>query len=326
MRRVFIIIFIFFLTVSFASAQKEGELTASPSVINDSAAPRAILEYNIKLKNNTDHKLNIFPLLKDLQSENKNNTEGLLERQFMMTKWISIKRGSVEIMPESEISLPLKIDISQDAVPGKYFSSITFAYGANRLEAENNALEMSPPKLFISLNVEDQSVEKLSVIKYYPAKKIFTNSKPKINLDLNNSGTVDLIPSGKIFIYNKRNQEVDAIEVNPNLKTVLAGKAFSFEVKTDNNLKTGKYRARLELDYGNKISRDVNDTTYFIVITLPFLLFFGTGIFLFMILLTKLIFKKTYHYHSPKNTHANIKKVSTRKEKKEGGLINLKSK
>ena len=225
-------------------------------------------------------------------------------------------------MPNSEISLPLKIDIIHNAIPGDYFVSITFAHGAHRGEAEENAIEMSPPKLFVNLVVEDQSVEKLSILKYYPDKRLFTNSDSTINLELNNSGTVDLIPEGNIFIYNKRNQEVDAIDLNPDLKTIGAGKTFLFELKTNNDLGTGKYKARLELEYGNKISRDISDTVYLVVITRPFLIFFGTGILLFIILLSKLIFRKTYH-HPSTSPHGQIKKISIKKEE---DVINLKSK
>ena len=323
MKKIIVILFLFIFSPSFVLAQSEGDLSASPGVINDSASPRDILEYSVQLENHTTHKLNIFPLLLDLEESKNSNTEGLRERQYLMTRWMSIKRGSVEIMPGSKISLPLKIDIPNDALPGDYFVSITFAHGAHRLEAEENALKMSPPVLLVNLGVDDQSVEKLSVKKYYPAKKIFINGTALINLDLNNSGTVNLIPTGNIFVYNKRNQEVDAIEINPELKTVPAESNFSFQLSSTKKLRTGKYKARLELDYGDKISRDINDTTYLIVITLPFLLFFGIGILLFIILLSKLIFKKTYHHHqAPSEHHEKVKKVSPKKEE----VINLKSK
>ena len=318
-RIIFLLLILFLFSPNFAFAQKEGDLSASPDIIDDSSAPRGILEYNVDLENNTNHKLNVFPLLFDLKKSENINTEGLLERQYLMTKWISIKRGSITIMPESNKTLPLKIDIPGDAIPGDYFISITFAHGSHRTEAEENAIEMSPPVLFINLRVEDQSVEKLSIVKYYPAKKIFTKGEALINLDLNNSGTVDLIPTGNIFIYNKRNQEVDAIDINPDLKTISAESAFSFELVSNEKLRTGKYKARLEIDYGNKISRDINDTTYLIVITLPFLIFFGIGLLLFIILLSKLIFRKTYHHHAPVNSQ--IKKVSVKKDK---DIINLK--
>ena len=168
-----IINFVFLLNASFVSAQKEGDLSASPGVINDSGVSREILEYNIKLKNNTNHKLNIFPFLEDLEKNVRGDNDGLLERQYLMTEWMSIKRGAIEIMPNSEISLPLKIDINHDAIPGDYFVSITFAHGSHRGEAEENMIEMSPPKLFINLIVEDQSIEKLSILKYFPEKVTF---------------------------------------------------------------------------------------------------------------------------------------------------------
>ncbi len=322
MKKFFLIIFLFLLKANLAFAQNEGDLTASPSVIDDSVPPRGLLEYTVSLENHTDHKLSVFPLLVDLKEDGASISDNLLDRQFKMTKWISIKRGSIEIMPQSKITIPLKIDVPQDAIPGDYFSSITFSYGAHRAEAEERAHKMNLPKLVINLAVEDLSVEKLSILKFNPIKKVSTKTKPGINLSLNNSGTVDLIPKGNIFVYNKRSQEVDAIDINPDFKIVPAGGKLDLILETNKNLKTGKYKARLEADYGNKISRDLNDSTYLIVITLPFLLFFGFALLLFIILLTRLIFKKTYH-HKPRADHPNIKKIPTRKEE---GTINLKSK
>jgi len=322
MKTFFLTIAIFFFSASVVLAQGEGELTTSPSVIDDSAPPRGLLEYTVNLENHTDHKINIYPILNDLTRGGDTKSDKLLDRQFKMTKWISIKRNSIEIMPQSNITLPLKIDIPQDAIPDDYFSSITFSYGAHKLEAEERALKMNMPKMFINLSVEDQSVEKLSILKFFPSKKIFVKALPEINLSLNNSGTVDLVPRGNIYIYNKRDQEVDDIDLNPNLNSVSAGSSFDFSLNTNKKLKTGKYRARLEVDYGNKISRDLNDTTYFIVITFPFLLFFGFGFIFFIALVTRLIFKKTYH-HRPRVDHPNIKKVPAKKEE---GTINLKSK
>lgn len=308
-----------------AQAQKEGDLSMSPSVIDDSAAPRAMLEYNIKLSNRANYKLNLFPLLEDLQKNGASSTKNLLDRQHELTKWMSIKRGSVELMPNGEIELPLKIDIPNDAVPGDYFASITFAHGAHRAEAEENAVKMSPPKLFINLKVEDQTVEKATLLKYYPNKKIFVQSIPSLSFDLNNSGNVDLIPQGNIYIYNKRQQELDAIKINPDLKIAPAGVATNFEAQGNIKLSTGKYKARLELEYGKEMKKEVNDTSYFIVITLPFLLLFGIGTLLFIVLLSTLIFRKTYH-HNGDTYHKHIQKVSPKNKNTSGDVINLKSK
>jgi len=322
--QIFFLIFGFSFVVFTSNilAQKEVDLSVSPAVIDASAAPRAMLEYSVLLKNNTNHKLNIFPLLLDLKEREKINTAGLIERQYLMTKWLSINRGSVEVLPGAEKTISLDIDIPNDAIPGDYFVSITFAHGAHRLEAEENALKMNPPRLLVNLRVEDQSVEKLSILKYYPVKKISTKPNPMIGLELNNSGTVDLTPRGKVLVYNKRNQEVDAIEVNPELETVLAGEIFDFDIQLNNNLSTGKYKARLELEYGDKISRDINDTVYFIVITKLFLIYFVIGLLLFIVLLSKLIFRRTYHHQSFSGNQEQIKKISTKKEEE---VINLKS-
>ena len=326
MKRILFVLILFLFSFNYVHAQKEGDLSISPKVIDDSAAPRAMLEYSIKLKNNTKHKLSIFPLLEDLEKDQKKNIEGLLERQYKMTEWMSIKRGALSINSGEEISLPLKIDVSHDAVPDDYFVSITFAHGAHRLEAEENAVKMSPPKLFVNLVVEDQTIEKLSILKYFSDKKIFIKPKATLNLELNNSGNVNLIPVGNVFLYNKRGEELDAIDINPGLKTVPAASVSNFEIKGNNNLGTGRYKARLEMEYGNIIVRDIQDTVYIVVITLPFLVFFGVGILLFIILLSTLIFKKTYHRHPHDNPQGQIQKISVKKENKNAEVINLKSK
>ncbi len=115
------------------------------------------------------------------------------------------------------------------------------------------------------------------------------------------------------------------IEINPESTQVLAGENYLFELKGDNNLKIGRYRARAILEYGDKPVKEITDTIYIMVITLPFILFFGIGTLLFIILLSSLIYRKTYnHNHHQVENINQIKKIPITKNTDRGEVINLK--
>lgn len=324
----YLLLIIFCLIIpNFSFAQVEGSLVLTPEVINEEAAPRAMLEYTLKLRNDSDRKVNIYPILEDLKKETDRDLSTFQKRQYLLTEWISIQRNSIALESGAEISLPLEIDISYDAIPGDYYASIIFGIGSNVIEAQESVTKLNPPRLLLNIKVDDQRIEKGAVLKYYPEKKIFTEKNPTLFLDFNNSGNVDLVPRGNVYLYNKRHQEVGVIEINPESKQVLAGEHYLFELKSDNNLKIGRYRARAILEYGEKPVKEINDTIYIMVITLPFILFFGIGTILFIILLSSLIYRKTYnHNHHQTESKDQVKKIPVTRNTNRGEIINLKSK
>ncbi len=184
MRKYLLLIFFFSLLPNFSFAQVEGSLVLTPEVINEEAAPREMLEYALKFKNDSDRKINIYPILEDLKKETGVDRNNLQKRQYLLTEWISIQRNSISIDSGAEISLPLEIDISYDAIPGDYYASIIFGIGSNIVEARESITKLNPPRLLLNIKVDDQSIEKGAVLKYYPSKKIFTEKNPTLFLIL----------------------------------------------------------------------------------------------------------------------------------------------
>ncbi len=300
-KKIFISLFsiFFFFLFSFASHAQEG-LVISPHIIDAKADPKDILEYKIKLKNNLEKKLEVYAILNDLSKEEgaQEYNYAKLNKESSLAKWISIKRGQIEINPGEEIEVPLKIKVNLNAKPGKYYASIAFASGGNKNEAEKNAKESNEERLLINLEVRDQSVEKAQVNLFKTTKNIFIKRSVDFKVLIQNVGNVPIVPQGFIRVYNKRGEEAGTIAFNANKEKIEAEKKKEFSVNWSDNKMTGKYKAKLDLNYGLKKDKELQDIYYFTVLPWQRLLFLIVLILIIIIVLTIVIFKKTYKHHA----------------------------
>lgn len=299
-----------FCCLSISDARAENNITISPYIIDETTKPRDILKYKIKFSNPNNYKVDIFPLVNDLDPNGGrvtyNDAYEIPEKNSVM-RWVRIKRG-FEIMPQSEHEEELEIHVSPDADPGKRFGQIIFAQGKNESEGESSYLSGSQPKLQLNLLISDMSVEKAQIISFIPEKQFFI--KPPVNfiLQLANSGNTNLVPKGQIRIYDRRGREVDTIEVNKKDNQIEPEKTLGLKVEWQKPLAMGKYKAKLELEYGSKYKRDLSDAVFFWVIPWRTMLVFLGLMCVLAILLIILLYKMTYRAEAPQSVPVKMKR------------------
>ena len=284
--------FLFPLYVTHAASP----LQISPTIIDEKVKAKDILKYNVKIKNLENQKYDIFVFVSDYSMENgakRVTPSSNLDNKRSVASWTSIRRG-FDIESNSEIEVPLEIDVSPVAEPGKYYALISITTGSNSTEAQGQ-INNGAAEIIIGIDVQDNIVEKMQSLEFKPAKNLFVKYPVDFNLSLKNTGNTELAPSGAIYIYDRDGHEIDKVDITD---VKVAG-----EEKKDLALHWngkggfGKFKGRLEMEYGEKDKRDIQDVLYFWVFPTKFLIIFGGGLFVLTFLLTFLLFKRTYRTH-----------------------------
>lgn len=275
------------------AAKAASPLRITPTIIDEVSRPNGIIKHQIKIKNAENQKYAFFVFVNDFSPEsgvNKASTSVSADKKSSLASWTSIRR-SFDLDPNAEMELPLEIDVAPDAIPGKYFEKITFGVGSNAPEAEGQ-IGNGAAELMVGVDIEKPSVEKMQLAEFKPVRNIFFEYPINLSMTLDNIGNADLEPRGSIYIYNRSGQEVDKINIEG--FKVLGGEKKSSIFNWDTTDKTGKFKARLELEYGNETKRDIQDSINFWIFPFRLLIIWGISLFAFVFFLTYFLFRKSY--------------------------------
>jgi len=284
----FFLLLTFCLSLITNTVFAQGEIAVSPTIIDQKAEARDILELSVKITNNTSSKVNLYPIVNDISI-----TEGrqeflepsLLDKSTSLARWIQISRGVIELRPGEAKEIPFSVHVNLNAKPGKYYAVITFAQGSTRVEAEAKALKLNQPQVLLNIEVEEHIIERAQIQRFQTEKNFFLNFPVKFLLGIENTGNREIKPVGSIHIYNRRGEEVGSVDVNQAQAAIVPQAYNLFENLWQSKKGFGQYKAVLAAEYGNEEKRDLQDTIYFWVLPWQFLIFFGGGLLVLIILL-----------------------------------------
>lgn len=261
------------------------EIIVTPSIIDEQAEIRDILEYGIKIKNTTQAKVELYPFVNDLkkiEGEQPFVDPGDLDKTVSLARWIEVKRAVIELMPGEEKTVAVKININPAAVPGMYFAVISFGRGPNRDAAEQNRRATNQPEVLINIEVKEHVVEKAESGLFSTERNININHRVNFLFSVKNIGTAAIKPSGSIIIYNRRGAEIAELPVNEEQAAIEPQATQPFKLAWAGGKKSGQYRALLKLEYGDS-RKDINDTIYFWLLPWELLAIFSLLILAVMI-------------------------------------------
>jgi len=317
---------VFFVLAPWAVRAQTPAVEVTPLVIDDASPVRGILDYDIKIKNNSEpYKATFYPTINDIaMSDGKQEILDFspdAERSKYLSRWTEFSRGVIDLMPGEEKNLHLKIDIDPLAAPGIYHAELTFAEGPNRSDAEKNAQTSVQPKVIINIAVKDNIVEKAELTTFKAANQIFFSTPAKLFLSIKNTGNSEIAPTGSIFIYNRSGQELSQLDVNKegwNIQS-LGNKDLSFDWSEPKAF--GMYKAKLEMNYGSQAGqRDLQDTVYFWVLPWPIVGIFGAVLLSLFVLIVLMNYKRKKSY-SPQAIATD--EIIVEGDEDAAGVINL---
>ncbi len=250
-----------------ASVHAEGDLGLTPVIISEKAKSRDISKQTLTLTNTSERKLNLFPTVHDVSAKEGDQGFELAgdsgERSTSLANWIELSRGVIELGPGEEKIIPFVIRVNLAAEPGMYHAKIFFSEGSTRTDAE--AL---PPlgEVLVTIEVLPDIKEVLQLNKFFTDSIFLSGDDVLFNFQIENIGNQNLKPTGEIRIYDRSGAEVASIPVNTD------GTSFSPEQKAQlasvwaGAEGFGKYKAFLNLDYGDSQRASVQDTVFFWIV------------------------------------------------------------
>jgi hypothetical protein len=272
-------------------------ISVSPSVIDENFEKSAIGKYSIKLKNHTDKKLGLYANVNNISSSDgrlRFDTVSSKERSVSAANWILIRRGVIELMPYEEVSVPLEIRVAMNAIPGKYYVSISFPAGSNRAGATNSMKNKSYAETRINIDITENIIEKAQIKKFITTKNVYFSNKIDFELNIENSGNRQIDPFGYIYVFNRKGAEVAKIEISKGDHNLGIDQINEIEKTWLGRLASGKHKAKIELEYGKNGTRDLQDTLFFWVLPWKMLLTFTSLMIVLLVILIFIIFRKTY--------------------------------
>ena len=278
----------FVLSPVFAFA---ASFSASPLIVDEKAKKRDILKQTVTLTNNTEVKWNIYTTVKNIdvvdgEQEFVHRTKTDVKES--LAHWIEIQRMS-ELAPGETKKVPYLIQVHMDAVPGIYHAEIIFQEGTNRMEAETNKV-----KEVISVNLEvlDDSKERLQLGTFMSDKTFFTEGIASFSYLLENIGNRSVTPKGEIRIFNKRGEEVATVDVNSKDAALLPEATSQLGAVWNSEGAFGRYKALLDIEYGDKQRGTVHDTVFFWVVPWQKVGMLFVGIAIVLIIATSMLYNR----------------------------------
>lgn len=268
-------------------------LELQPSIIDEVAAARGIVERQIEIRNTGKTKLNLYPFVNDVsQSGGKQAFNPYApDKSVTLSNWIELSRKTIELLPGATTSVPLKIQVHPQAKSGKYYAVISFVDGINRFETESRLANNTDPSVLINLEIRENKVERMEVGDFSVSDFFNFNKQVEFNFALNNSGNQPLSPSGSIIIYDSRGREVSEIKVNEEAKKLVTDSKEPYHIKWSGGDKIGKFKAKLALQYGEVARRDLQDSVYFWILPYWFLGLVGSIILILFISIMVLVLR-----------------------------------
>lgn len=264
----FILCLVFaFLSPIVSNADSSSDLTVVPVVVDEKAKARDILKETITITNTTQRKLNLYTTVNDVTPEAGQeqfvSAQGADDKKDSLANWIEISRGVIDLNPGESREIPFVIRVSLNALPGTYHADISFYEGSTLAEAQARS-----PRAVVTVNTDVQAEvkESMQLNKFITDGFFFSGDDVLFNYQLENIGNQDLKPKGEIRIYDRKGREVASIPVNTEGRSLTPDQQAQLASAWSSAQGFGKFKAFLNIDYGNNQNGTLQDTVFFWII------------------------------------------------------------
>lgn len=245
---------------------EENVFSVTPRIIDLKGKQKDVFQETISLENRAERKLNIYAFVQNISSE-KGKEEfqepSDADHATSLANWIAVTRGALELKPNETREVEMNVEINLRAKPSAYHARVAFGEGGTRAEAEKKITEETAT--LINLEVEEDIKEWLDLKKFVPKKSVFFTSPITFTYTLENSGNTPIRPRGKVFIYNKRGEEIGMLKGGEGTMIEPGGvKELTYTWEKTQGL--GQLKAIVEIAYGEKNPERIQDTVFFWVI------------------------------------------------------------
>jgi len=255
-----------FIAICGAHPVFAADITVSPVIIDEKGKARDILNGFVTITNVSGRKQDIYAAVNNVsEDEGKQEFKSLsgADLATSLANWILFPRGVIELMPGESKKIDFKIEINVRAEPGEYHAIIVFGAGSSASEAEKTIGAV--PSLSINVEVLDDAKEQMQ-IKEFKTEKTISWPPAAFSYVIENIGNRPQTPGGEIRLYNRRGKEIAVLKINEKKIIVEPNATVKLTAVWEGGQGFGKYKAFLNLTYGEKQRGILQDTIYFWVL------------------------------------------------------------
>ncbi|MFH1193663.1 MAG: hypothetical protein V1661_01570 [bacterium] len=261
--KFYLIASLFLMSFFIAPQVFAADLTVSPIIIDEKGKARDILNESVTIANTSGRKIDVYAFVNNVAPEEGKQEFESLSGDGLATSlanWILFPRGVIELAPGESKKIDFKIEINVKAEPGKYHAIISFGTGSSAAEAEKTA--NANPSLSVNVEVLDDGKE-LMQIKEFKTEKTISSFPVVFSYTIENIGNRPQTPGGEIRLYNRRGKEIATLKINEKEIVIEPNATAAITAVWEGGQAFGKYKAFLNLTYGEKQRGTLQDTIYF---------------------------------------------------------------
>lgn len=287
---------LFFSLVLFSLPAFIEAYTVSPLVLDIEVEKRELQVRDITITNH-DGNTRIYPTVNEISVDESGEIKAFEyatneDRLDSITSWIEIGRGRLQLAPNEVKVIPLTIRINPNAKAGLYHAFVGFPNAGNKEEAIERSMSGRAPGVIVRIAIGQERTEFLRLEGFTVTRFVTDPTSDSISYTVTNPGQAEIVPGGEVIFYNNRGTEITSVPINADRLEVQPEETIEFSADVPDELKVGKYKAFLSLEYGSEQLASLNDTIFFYVMPIPVLIAIFLGLLAFAVLLTVLLFRR----------------------------------
>ncbi|MBI3046008.1 MAG: hypothetical protein HYY86_00475 [Candidatus Harrisonbacteria bacterium] len=270
-------------SVSLTLGSESIAFTVTPSLLEINLSPGENWNSGLKIFNNNSTDLTVYVSAVNLSDKSVpilNEDSEIYGHS--LAKWVKFKDNAVTILGKQSVFLPFSLQLPADAPPGSHAAAILI--GTQPLSGKTQELKSAGfISSILSVRVSGEKRVGGAIKSFIAENNFYRELKVKFSLNFENTGNVNLNPSGKIKIFNYQGEEKGDIILSAEALAVLPGKSREFIFNWEREKSgsgMGRYKAAAVLTFGNPAQNIVKETYFWIM---PINFIFGIISLLFLL-------------------------------------------
>lgn len=266
------------------------DFTVTPLALNYDVGRRDIIEDTITVTNTSDRLLRLYASVHEVSRTETGVVKDFAvvdtaEKAFTPSNWVEITRGRLELAPGEKRDIPFTIRMHPHTEAGEYSVFVGLAAASNQPKAVAAITAGDGQGSLLNITVDKKQSHQLRLESFQTGRFVSDPQTHTIEVALKNPGTVQTVPQGEVIFYDTRGHEVAATTFNNEGRAVTEQATETFSVSLPDTLPMGKYKAFLDVSYGDELRATLQDTAFFYVINVGTL----ATVFVSLLLLTLLV-------------------------------------
>lgn len=231
-----------------AQDQPTSAIKVSPAIIELIAAPGEVSEVTVTVTNIADVPI---PIKASPQafSEIPQNLSDAQRDIFDASRWIELIEADFILDPGESQNVRVAVTVPTDAEPGGHYATV---YMRSLIPSEvvpESRLYLTARVGILAFLIVKGDIRENADFPVLRTANVHSHLPVTFETTFRNMGNVHLLPSGVVKIYNWRNQEIEQVQMKPQI--VLPGQEFRFLTEWSPSALLGQYTAQVEMRYGS---------------------------------------------------------------------------